>query len=1478
MKFISKILIIIIILIIPGSLQSQIFPPAASLTTGQGAVGSNDPIWLATDWYTVVPPNPMGLTYAPALINNPCVTNFWVNPSTLPSPLNNGNWITGSGALCSGQTGYRYFRLPLNLPADCNGNSVTTVGNYVLYLSGYVDDGIIGVYINGNSTGFSGGSYGAGAQLNMTLAGPWLIGINYVDILVYNITGVYGLFVVANSTATSIADGDGDGLSDLYDNCPCEAGALANGCKASILGNTVICHGEGTTLTATGIGSYLWNTGSTNAAINVNPALPTGYYVIVTKPNGFKDSSYVYVNPAPLISVSGDTLLCQPENTVLTATGGGTYIWNNGSTNASITVNPMISSSYEVIVTCTNGCKDTLNQAVFVYPKPVANFNFTNKCFGIPIPFNSSSTINAASILTNWAWDFGDNTTGSGSSISHLYNLAGSYNVTLIVSSNKSCSDTIVQQITVYKIPLVNYSNVDVCLGDTMFFTNSSTVGSPAAIASYLWDFDDNGAASSIQNPTYFYPNAGTYNVKLIAITGDGCSDSIISPVNSFNPPSSAFSFSNSCLYDSALFVNNSLNPPDGTIVGWSWSFGDGGAPNTTVLSPSHLYSIAGNYTVTLITLSSNIGCPDTLQKIITIHPIPVANFSFIDVCLAETVNFYDSTKVLTDNIISWTWNFGDGTAQGSTQHPNHLYVNPGTYIVSLIATSNNGCNDTVIKNVVVHPLPVALFSALNVCADVNTTFTDQSTILSTDNLQSWAWGFGDANPVGPGNLLPNTFHLYTDTGTYLVKLIVHSNFGCVDSITKPVIVYANPVSNFNNTSVCNNSNTQFTDSSSSYSGNINSWLWDFDDGVAPVNTISSPSYLYNNAGTYNVTLIVNSSVGCADTIIKAVEVYYNPVANFNHVNVCAGDTTHFLNTSSIHNSTSIASYSWMFGDGGANSILQNPARFYTIGTYSVLLLTTSAEGCFDTASSLAYVFDAPISGFLLNNSCLYDSAKFTNTAVSPSLGNIAGWSWNFGDGTPINTVALSPSHYYSTAGDYQITLVTYSSNLACSDTIIDSITIYPKPAADFDFVDVCLNQPMNFTDLSSVAGGTITSWAWDFKDNTAIGITQDPSHAYNSQGVFPVLLLVTDNNNCNDTISKNALIHPLPVVAFSASKTCLGSLAVLTDLSTISPGNNLQTWSWDFGDNSAIINNQNTSHLYSAVNSYPVELLVSSNFGCSDSITKTIVINPYPIVDFAANDSIGCELFCVGFQDASIISGGVNVKWQWDFGDGSISNNSQNLDHCYSNDSVTSANYFDVTLTVSSDSGCVSVLTKSNYITVYPNPVTEFIAQPKTTSIIDPSISVANFSTGATFWNWDFGDFTSSSLSNPEAHNYSDTGSYTITLIAFNANGCSDTSKETIIIMPEYSFYIPNSFTPNGDGKNDTFSGKGLFIKEYEMTIFNRWGSLIFKTNDIHIGWDGKTKINGELAELGVYVYDINITDINKERYNYNGTVTLVR
>ncbi|MFY9307411.1 MAG: PKD domain-containing protein, partial [Bacteroidia bacterium] len=512
----------------------------------------------------------------------------------------------------------------------------------------------------------------------------------------------------------------------------------------------------------------------------------------------------------------------------------------------------------------------------------------TDTCHSIPINF----TAHYDGQIDSLRWNFGDPSSGTNDTSSlpnpnHVFSAAGEYIVTLVVYRCEN--DTVVDTLRAYAIPTAGFSFSDVCYGDSVHFINTSVTDS-ASLPVYTWNFGDGSPVNNEKNPVHYYTSPGTYTVQLV-VKG-GCSDTLTHTVQIFDRPAAAFSSTDICKADSAVFTNTSAAPSDGTIVLWKWSFGDGTPVDSITLSPHHLYTTSGNYVITLSVYSSNLACSDTATDTISVFPMPVANFNLASVCFNDTVECTDLSVVSSGSISSRSWDFGDNSPLVTILHPKHKYAAAGTYTVTLIVTTNNGCKDTITKNVVVHALPVAQFTApVNVCHGNIASFTDGSTIPNTDTIQSWSWNFADGSPLLNQQTVTGG-HLYAATGTYNVSLITTSTFGCKDTITKTLFVRPKPVANFGSSKVCNGTATVFSDSSTTSAGSINAWGWDFADGGT--NITQNPSHLYANAGIHNVTLIAQNTFACADTITKPVQVYFNPVANFTTQDVCLNDSVFF--------------------------------------------------------------------------------------------------------------------------------------------------------------------------------------------------------------------------------------------------------------------------------------------------------------------------------------------------------------------------------------------------------------------------------------------------------------------------------------------------------------------------------------------------------------------------------------------------------
>ncbi len=362
--------------------------------------------------------------------------------------------------------------------------------------------------------------------------------------------------------------------------------------------------------------------------------------------------------------------------------------------------------------------------------------------------------------------------------------------------------------------------------------------------------------------------------------------------------------------------------------------------------------------------------------------------------------------------------------------------------------------------------------------------------------------------------------------------------------------------------------------------------------------------------------------------------------------------------------------------------------------------------------------------------------------------------------------------------------------------------------------------------------------------------------------------LEVSSDFGCVVDTTIPVVVYPVATADFSATNVCLGDTTDFTDQSSI-PQGAIVSWDWGFNDGGTS-QLQDTAHVYQNSGLFNVNLSVTSDSGCVSDTIIEIEVYPVPVVDFSAAPVEGCQPLPVQFTDLSVVNVGYVINWWfWDFGDGN-SSTAQNPQHVYD-----TAGVFDVTLQAKTSNGCTVVYTDSNLITVHPKPFASFSGEPLHAEIIYPRIEFTDLSSGAIMWQYDFADSTSSPLQNP-VHVFDSIGVYECRQIVTSDFGCKDTAFYTVYIDPSFTFYIPNTFTPNDDGHNDFFFGSGIGITSYEMRIFNRWGELVFASFDENEKWDGTLR-SGRPAKQDVYVYTFNIRDVFTSLHTYRGKVTML-
>lgn len=843
---------------------------------------------------------------------------------------------------------------------------------------------------------------------------------------------------------------------------------------------------------------------------------------------------------------------------------------------------------------------------------------------------------------------------------------------------------------------------------------------------------------------------------------------------------------------------------------------------------------------------------------------LPQADFTSNTVCQGTPTVFTNLSTAGTGNITNYNWNFGGGNVS-TQQNPTHTFSTPGTFPVTLTITNDAGCTDSYTADVIVNPNPQVEFFAAPVCVGNATQFQNQTT-LASGTVTQWNWDFGDFSGT---DTQQNPAYQYANVATYNVTLSAVSDMGCTGTHTEPVSVNARPTANFSFVSGCSPT-VAFTDLSTVPIGNVNAWNWNFGD--FSTSNIQNPSHDYSFAGTFTVRLIAGSGLGCTDTMIQTVNVHAVPVANFAAPDVCMNSITNFTDLSSV-SSGNIVLWNWNFGDSNTDT-QQHPSHTYSnFGNFTVTLTVETDSGCTATFTRNVEVFANPVASFTGQNVCAETAINFDNTS-SIASGNISQWFWDFGDfdwlpAIPNSTsMVFEPVFTYYTEGTYTVELIATSNN-GCKDTVENTVTIHPVPQPFFTVENVCFGNAAEFINQSIISSGNITNYNWNFGNNQT-STQQSPVHNYGNTGLYTVTLTVTSNNNCSSTYTGRIRVHPMPVADFYAPDVCEGTVTNFTDQSIISLGSIAQ-WNWNFDDSntSTLIDPQN---LYNSSGIYNVQLVVTSDSACVDTVVKPVHVNAYPVVNFSAIPLDGCLPLMVDFTDLSTIEQGESIAvYNWDFGDGGTSAQ-QNPTHIFGTEGT-----FTITLTAVSADGCSTTVSNIDMITVFPKPNAAFNFGPQPTDIFDRNIIFTDLSSGATEWAWDFGDFTYDAVQHPQ-HLYSDSGNYIVQLIVTNQFGCKDTVAHLIRIDGAFALYIPSAFTPDGDRLNDTFTPSGFGFTKFAFRIFDRWGEQIFSTFTYGEAWDGTSAKSGKELPNDVYVYTVEVTDFKNERHQYKGTVTLVR
>ena len=1134
-----------------------------------------------------------------------------------------------------------------------------------------------------------------------------------------------------------------------------------------------------------------------------------------------------------------------------------------------------IAGTYDVqlLVTTNNSCLDSITQTVAVNPLPVYDLAISDVCQEVLFtPGNNSSV--PGGVLDSTIWDI-DGVIYTDVEPQHVFSTYGIKNISLRLISDLGCVVDTTFQMEVYPKPSADFETDNICAENTLVINDLSSVPAPGQLVVSDWILTDGTVYTYNTLTSNVFTNYGMETITLAVETQQGCQDTALLDVYIHPIPESLFSFSNICESDSAVFTDQST-VATGLVAQWDWDF-DNGQQSGLQQPPVQGYPADGFYDVVL-TVESDSGCVATSTETIEVYPNPIADFLFDSVCFPLPIQFTDQSL---DNgaysITQWSWDFTDNQTT-IQQSPLMTFPVFGAYGATLTVTNSVGCQSEVtLDDALVHPLPVADFDAnLQQCNEDEMTLTDQSTVdlLSNDAITTWSYNLGDGASINT----PDGQYTYAIAGTYDVQLLVTTNNSCLDSITQTVAVNPLPVYDLAISDVCQEVLFTPGNNSSVPGGVLDSTIWDI-DGV--IYTDVEPQHVFSTYGIKNISLRLISDLGCVVDTTFQMEVYPKPSADFETDNICAENTLVINDLSSVPAPGQLVVSDWILTDGTVytyNTLTSNV--FTNYGMETITLAVETQQGCQDTALLDVYIHPIPESLFSFSNICESDSAVFTDQSTV-ATGLVAQWDWDFDNGQQ-SGLQQPPVQGYPADGFYDVVL-TVESDSGCVATSTETIEVYPNPIADFTFDSVCFPLPIQFTDQSLDNGAYgITQWAWTFTDGQNSTL-QSPLMAFPVFGAYGATLTVTNSVGCKvNVLLGDALVHPMPVAGFDANlEHCYLDILAVTDMSTVDLLSNdvITTWEYTLGDG-ASISTPDGQHNYASAGFYDVQLLVTTNHSCLDSMVQTVEVYPLPLVEFSALPEEGCDPLAVQFLDVSSITTPYTLaSWEWDLGVEGQTPEVQNPFYVYNPDSLGAldAATYDVALTVTSGNGCVDSLLMVDYITVHPLPDAVFSTDPeRVTNIIDPVFSLTDLSTAnVVAWNWNFGNGQQSWEQNPVSA-YSDTGSYVIELIVETPYGCFDTVSYTVQVEPNFTFHIPNSFTPNGDGVNDYFFGIGEYIKNYRMEIYDRWGELIFLSSNMEYSWDGRYK--GKDVQQGQYVSKFYVTDWANEGHEYIGSVRLHR
>lgn len=1223
--------------------------------------------------------------------------------------------------------------------------------------------------------------------------------------------------------------------------------------------------------------TFQWDLGNGNSSTVSAPSTtyPAGTFDVTLTATSQFGCANTITKP---VTFSGPTTVIKAPDTVclntqITFVNDGSVtpqkaLWDFGNGQQATTINGntvyTLPGDYTVKLSNTySSCKGDTVKKIYVRPGTTIDFNAANAIACKP-PLNVTFTDASAVPNTKWEWDFGDGSSGTGSPVNHSYNAAGNFDVTATFTDAAGCIGKLTKTAAVkIETPTVKINTVPAggCVPYT--YQPTATVTALDGVASYLWDFGD-GTTSTSPTPTHVYNNTGRYNIKLTITTVGGCTITTTENdgVRVGTPPAPSFSIADNdvCASSPVVFKDNTPLPVDE----WEWNFGDGTYSNAQ--NPSHLYLDTGTFIVKLKAFNNR--CPNTsVGQTVIIRP-PIAKFKYTITCGSLDVAFKDTSIVDPATApLTYSWTFGSPVLPGGTsnaQNPTFHFPTFNTIYSVTLTVTNGSCSSIFTDNInLVKQTADFTVPQPNLCRNKNYVISS----TNTQFISGYQWSIdGGAWTVGTKDLTVR----FSTFGKHSIGLVITDINGCTDTVIKNNIVTAvGPIADFNAASPggCKNATITFNDKSTpSAVSAINKWTFDFGDGRSTSFTSAPFTHVYSDTGSFVPKLSIQDAMGCTTSHTSTDTIFISTLQTgftSEYDTICPTSNLQFTDESSGEG----LSYLWNFGDGGT-STMKDPVHSYTANNakFDVKLVITDRGGCKDSLTKAGFVTTLkPIPAFDIEDTltiCPPIETKFTfNGSFYESF------EWDFGDAS--TSTLKNPTHFYNAYGDFKPTL-TLTGYGGCTESVSATVHVYnPGTVTTLNYspLDAC-NELMVDFNLVTIPDMKYTLLFGDGSFDTTMQTNYQ--HFYTSPAFYYPGIQYMDKQGCIAGVGGPAIkvIGADPFFGVDRKKFCDEGVVYFTNYTI---GNDpVVSRTWDFGDGTTSTD-VDANHYFKQPGTYAVSQSVTTQQGCSKTITDTIRVYRTPD-PFITGDSIGCLNSTLNLQ-ANLVVPDTSITWKWTMGNRNF--NSPNIALTF----PVSGNYT-ISLQASNLLGCSDTTSKNLFVPEIPQiTVAEDPVIPVTTGVTLP----VTYGPEVISYHWTPAKNLSCTDCPTPFANPKLTTTYNVKVA--DQYGCTNTANVTVTtVCNGLNYFIPNTFSPNGDGVNDIFAPRGVGLTRVNsMRIFNRWGEMVFEKMNFMAndrtptgGWDGYYK--GKPASADVYVYIIEFVCENAAIVPVKGNVALVR